>query len=96
MKPVKGTVLIPLDQQPEESPQDPASVKVADSNLKSEDLFPTNEFIPTEEEKEAMSMTDEKFPTLDTNLFGSTPADSQRGRLDVEHQGSLEQAKSNR
>ena len=33
MKPVKGTVLIPLDQQPEESPQDPASVKVADSNL---------------------------------------------------------------
>ena len=76
MKPVKGTVLIPLDQQPEESPQDPASVKVADSNLKSEDLFPTNEFIPTEEEKEAMSMTDEKFPTFDTNLFGSTPADS--------------------
>ena len=76
MKPVKGTVLIPLDQQPEESPQDPASVKVADSNLKSEDLCPTNEFIPTEEEKEAMSMTDEKFPTFDTNLFGSTPADS--------------------
>ena len=76
MKPTKRTVLIPLDQQPEESPQDPASVKVADSNLKSEDLFPTNEFIPTEEEKEAMSMTDEKFPTFDTNLFGSTPADS--------------------
>ena len=68
MKPTKRTVLIPLDQQPEESPQDPASVKVADSNLKSEDLFPTNEFIPTEEEKEAMSMTDEKFPTFDTNL----------------------------
>ncbi len=76
MKPTKRTVLIPLDQQPEESSQDPASVKVADSNLKSEDLFPTNEFIPTEEEKEAMSMTDEKFPTFDTNLFGSTPADS--------------------
>ena len=76
MKPAKRTVLIPLDQQPEESPQDPASVKVADSNLKPEDLFPTNEFIPTEEEKEAMSMTDEKFPTFDTNLFGSTPADS--------------------
>ncbi len=76
MKPTKRTVLIPLDQQPEESPQDSASVKVADSNPKPEDLFPTNEFIPTEEEKEAMSMTDEKFPTFDTNLFGSTPADS--------------------
>jgi len=76
MKPTKRTVLIPLDQQPEESPQDSASVKVADSNPKPEDLFPTNEFIPTEEEKEAMSMTDEKFPTFDTNLFGSTAADS--------------------
>ena len=76
MKPAKRTVLIPLDQQPEESPQDPASVKVADSNLKSEDLFPTNEFIPTEEEKEAMSMTDEKFPTFDTNLFGVDSTDS--------------------
>ena len=76
MKTIKRTVLIPLDQQPDDSPQIEASTQVADSNLKSEDLFATNDFIPTEEEKEAMTMTDEKFPTFDTNLFGVDSTDS--------------------
>lgn len=76
MKTIKRTVLIPLDQQSDDSPQIKASTQVADSNLKSEDLFATNDFIPTEEEKEAMTMTDEKFPTFDTNLFGVDSTDS--------------------
>lgn len=73
---MKRKVLIPIDQQTEETPQTPPSVETTDSNLKSEDLFVTNDFIPTEEEKEEMPMSEEKFPTIDTNLFGSTSPDS--------------------
>ena len=73
---MKRKVLIPIDQQTEETPQTSRSVETTDSNLKSEDLFATNDFIPTEDEKEEMSMTEEKFPTIDTNLFGTTTTDS--------------------
>jgi len=73
---MKRKVLIPIDQQTEETPQTSPSVETTDSNLKSEDLFVTNDFIPTEEEKEEMSMSEDKFPTIDTNLFGSTSPDS--------------------
>lgn len=73
---MKRKVLIPVDQQTEETPQTSPSVETTDSNLKSEDLFVTNDFIPTEEEKEEMPMSEEKFPTIDTNLFGSTSSDS--------------------
>lgn len=73
---MKRKVLIPIDQQTEETPQTSPSVETTDSNLKSEDLFVTNDFIPTDEEKEEMSMTEEKFPAIDTNLFGSTSSDS--------------------
>ena len=76
MKPTKRSILIPLDQQPEETPQSSPSIETTDSNLKSEDLFVTNDFIPTDEEKEEMPMSEEKFPTIDTNLFGSTSSDS--------------------
>lgn len=73
---MKRKVLIPIDQQTEETPQTSRSVETTDSNLKSEDLFVTNDFIPTDEEKEEMPMSEEKFPTIDTNLFGSTSSDS--------------------
>lgn len=73
---MKRKVLIPIDQQTEETPQTSPSVETTDSNLKSEDLFVTNDFIPTDEEKEEMPMSEEKFPTIDTNLFGSTSSDS--------------------
>ena len=72
MKPIKRTVLIPLDQQPEDATQDAHQVEAADSNPETEDLFPSNDFIPTQEEKEELSMTEEEFPTIDANLFGST------------------------
>ena len=67
---MKRKVLIPVDQQREDTLQDGRSMEDADSNLKSEDLFPSNDFIPTQEEKEELSMTEEEFPTIDTNLFG--------------------------
>ena len=73
---MKRKILIPADQHTVETPQTSRTVKTTDSNLKSEDLFATNDFIPTEEEKEEMSMTEEKFPTIDTNLFGLTSPDS--------------------
>lgn len=73
---MKRKVLIPIDQQTEETPQTSPLVETTDSNLKSEDLFVTNDFIPTDEEKEEMPMSEEKFPTIDTNLFGSTSSDS--------------------
>ena len=76
MKPTKRTVLIPLDQQPHENSHHKSTMEVADSNPMDDDLFVTNEFIPTEEEKEAMSMTEEKFPEIDTNLFDSSTDDS--------------------
>ena len=76
MKPTKRTVLIPLDQQPHENSHHKSTMEVADSNPMDDDLFVTNEFIPTEEEKEAMSMTEEKFPVIDTSLFGSSTDDS--------------------
>ena len=46
MKPIKRTVLIPLDQQPEDATQDAHQVEAADSNPKTKDLFPSNDFIP--------------------------------------------------
>lgn len=73
---MKRKILIPADQHIVESPQTSRTVETSDSNLESEDLFASNDFIPTEEEKEEMSMTEEKFPTIDTNLFGSTSPDS--------------------
>ena len=76
MKTTKRTAMIPLDQQPEENSHQKSTTEVADSNPMVNDLFGANEFIPTEEEKEAMSMTEEKFPLIDTNLFGSSTDDS--------------------
>ena len=76
MKPIKRTVLIPLDQQPEDATQDAHQVEAADSNPKTKELFPSNDFIPTQEEKDGLSMTEEEFPTIDTNLFGSTSSDA--------------------
>ena len=76
MKTTKRTVLIPLDQQLGENSYHKSTMEVADSNPMVDELFAENEFIPTEEEKEAMSMTEEKFPAIDTSLFGSTQADS--------------------
>mgnify|MGYP001447213049 FL=1 len=73
---MKRKILIPADQHTVETPQTSRTVETTDSNLKSEDLFASNDFIPTEEEKEEMSMTEEKFPTIDTNLFGLTSPDS--------------------
>ena len=73
---MKRKILIPADQHTEETPQVRSSATRGDSNPQTEDLFATNDFIPTEEEKEEMSMTEEKFPQIDTSLFGSTTTDS--------------------
>ena len=75
---MKRRVLIPVDQQVEDPLQDGRSMEDADSNPKTEDLFPSNDFIPTQEEKDGLSMTEEEFPTIDTNLFESTPTDASK------------------
>ena len=45
MKPIKRTVLIPLDQQPEDATQDAHQVEAADSNPKTQ-VFPSTISFP--------------------------------------------------
>ena len=61
---------IPLDQTTESGePSLPTLIPAGNSNPVVEDFNPESPYIPTQEEKETMTMSDETMPIIDTSIF---------------------------
>jgi len=67
---LKRRILIPVDQVDRKPRKEQTSnPTTSNPNPVSKDLNQTNAFIPTPEEKETITMTDETYPTFDPSIF---------------------------